>query len=204
MANYPPSAPFFGMPPYPQAFPSQSAPPPPPPSGGPAYQNAQQLPPQQPVQQQAHGASSFQQNASLPTPDFQALGLSPSQLAALWQHVQSGAPPPPLPFPPPFTPQSGFAPPPPPPIPFPPGFQPPAVPSFPLPPPQALPGLTPVPPLPGASAAPPASNNRVMEIVHGDKEEGELSDEPGSQEEPGRSWSREGAQRVGKGESLPS
>ncbi|KAF9640778.1 hypothetical protein BFW01_g12584 [Lasiodiplodia theobromae] len=197
MANYPPAAPFFGMPPYAQGFPSQSAPPPPPPqSGGPTYQNAPQLPPQQPAQQQAH---SFQQNASLPTPDFQALGLNSTQLAALWQHVQSGAPPPPPPFPPPFTPQAGFAPPPPPPLHFPPGFQPPAVPSFPLPPPQALPGLTPVPPLPGVPAALPASNNRVMEIVHGDKEEGELSDEPGSQDDPGRSWSREGHQRAGKG-----
>ncbi|KAB2580213.1 Protein red1 [Lasiodiplodia theobromae] len=196
MANYPPAAPFFGMPPYAQGFPSQSAPPPPPPqSGGPTYQNAPQLPPQQPAQQQAH---SFQQNASLPTPDFQALGLNSTQLAALWQHVQSGAPPPPPPFPPPFTPQAGFAPPPPPPLHFPPGFQPPAVPSFPLPPPQALPGLTPVPPLPGVPAALPASNNRVMEIVHGDKEEGELSDEPGSQDDPGRSWSREGHQRAGK------
>lgn len=186
------------MPPYAQGFPSQSAPPPPPPqSGGPTYQNAPQLPPQQPAQQQAH---SFQQNASLPTPDFQALGLNSTQLAALWQHVQSGAPPPPPPFPPPFTPQSGFAPPPPPPLHFPPGFQPPAVPSFPLPPPQALPGLTPVPPLPGVPAALPASNNRVMEIVHGDKEEGELSDEPGSQDDPGRSWSREGHQRTGKGD----
>lgn len=204
MANFPPSAPFFGMPPYPQAFPPQSAPPPP--SGGPAYQNAPQLPLQQqqhpPQQPHAHNAGGFGQNTSLPQMDFQALGLNPSQLAVLWQQVQNGAAPPPLPFPPPFTSQPGFAPPPPPPpIPFPAGFQPPATPSFPIPHPQALPGITAVsqPPVPPANL--PAPNNRVMEIVNGDKEEGELSDEPGSQEEPGRSWSRGDNQRSARGDS---
>ncbi|KAH7062228.1 hypothetical protein B0J12DRAFT_231028 [Macrophomina phaseolina] len=208
MANYhPPSAPFFGMPPYPQAFPPQSAPPPP--GGGPAYQHAPQLPPQQqqlplqlqlpPQPPQPHNASGFGQNTSLPQMDFQALGLNPAQLAAVWQQVQNGAAPPPLPFPPPFSAQPGFAPPPPPPIPFPAGFQPPAAPSFPIPPPQALPGITPVPQPPAPPSSLPAPNNRVMEIVNGDREEGELSDEPASQDEPGRSWSRGDSQRGGRG-----
>lgn len=199
MAKYPPSAPFFGMP-YAAGFPPQSAPPPPGP--GHAYQNVPQMPPPPPHQQQVQNVSGFQQNASLPPVDFQALGLSPGQLAALWQQVQNGAAPP-LPFPPPFTPQSGFAPPPPPPpppIPFPAGFQPPGTPSFPIPPPQSLPGISSVlhPPVVAAAAAAAntlAQNNRVMDIVNGDKEEGELSDEPGSQDDPSLSWIRDDSGR---------
>ncbi|KAL1632667.1 hypothetical protein SLS56_003364 [Neofusicoccum ribis] len=156
MANYPPSAPFFGMPPYAHGFPPQSAPPPP--GAGPAYHNAPQLPPPQqhpppppPQQQQAHNASGVQNNTSLPPMDFNALGLNPAQFAALWQ--------------------------------------------------QTLPGIAPVPQFPASSANLPAPNNRVMEIVNGDKEEGELSDEPGSQDDQGRSWTRSDGQLNGRGDS---
>ncbi|KAL1385798.1 hypothetical protein HDK64DRAFT_310912 [Phyllosticta capitalensis] len=167
MANWPPpppSAPPHGLPFHP-GYPAQNGQSMP--SNGASFQNLPHFPPQ--TSQPTPNALAFQQNASFPPVNL--ADIDPAHVAAVVQQMFNGRGQFPLPPPPP---QSGFPPVPPPPIPF--GFPPPANLPVPIPPQQMQTPLAPANhhPLPNT----PVPNNRVMEIANGDKEEGELSDEP--------------------------